>query len=69
MMDLKVLDRIREVWRLELRAPGLPATGRHVEVRHEADASRAGDLRAPHIPPERQLFVTLSGRRLGRLPF
>jgi hypothetical protein len=41
MMDLKVLDRIREVWRLELRAPGLPATGRHVEVRHEADASRA----------------------------
>ena len=42
MMDREVLDRIREVWRLELRAPGaFRRPGRHVEVRREADASRA----------------------------
>jgi GNAT superfamily N-acetyltransferase len=42
MMDREVLDRIREVWRLELRAPGaFRRPGRHVEVRRESDASRA----------------------------
>jgi GNAT superfamily N-acetyltransferase len=42
MMDREVLDRIQEVWRLELRAPGaFRRPGRHVEVRREADASRA----------------------------
>jgi GNAT superfamily N-acetyltransferase len=41
MMDRGVLDRIREVWRLELRAPGaFRGPGRHVEVRPEADATR-----------------------------
>ena len=41
-MDPDVLDRILEVWRLELRAPrAFRRPGRHVEVRREADASRA----------------------------
>jgi GNAT superfamily N-acetyltransferase len=42
MMDRELLDRIREVWRLELRAPGaFRRPGRHVHVRPWADASRA----------------------------
>jgi hypothetical protein len=42
MMDREVLDRIQEVWRLELHAPGaFRRPGRHVEVRRETDASRA----------------------------
>jgi hypothetical protein len=42
MMDREVLDRIREMWRLELHAPGaFRRPGRHVQVRAEADASRA----------------------------
>jgi GNAT superfamily N-acetyltransferase len=42
MMDREVLDRIREVWRLELHAPGaFRRPGRHVQVRAETDPSRA----------------------------
>jgi GNAT superfamily N-acetyltransferase len=42
MMDREVLDRIREGWRLELRAAGaFRRPGRHVEVRRETDAPRA----------------------------
>ena len=42
-MDREVLDRVREVWRLELLAPGaFRRPGRHVHVRPEADVSWPG---------------------------
>lgn len=47
MMDREVLDRIQDVWRLELRAPGaFRRPGRHVEVRRSVAAGLVPQWRA-----------------------